>query len=183
MAELNLEDLELDPVIPDGVPNHRASGETGEPRSRNKLFARSFGAPKADPLETVVAKPVPKLTTATKRTLQELYAGIGGMLLGFDEICGQTIIDAAPHCAETIYLAAQNNEALRRFVISLTQTSVYGALLIAHLPIIMAIAAHHTKNPTVQASALGGMMATKLMSQTTIDKLKEEMRERGEETE
>jgi hypothetical protein len=189
----DLTDVHAVPVE-EGVPNFRATAEHGHgplldagtsgedgAGKRRRVFGGRKDAP-GPTLKTVKPSP-PRLTNATKKTLEELYAGIGGMLLPFDEVCGQVIIDAAPHCAETVYLAAQQNDALRRFVISMTQTSIYGALLIAHMPILMAVAAHHSKNPTVKLSAFGAMGATKMMAPDTIARLKEEMNERGEDTE
>lgn len=189
-AAVNMESLIVED-IPDDVPNHRAtsSGERGEPiaatrsdkgSTRPGIFGRSRTAT-SGPTKQKKAKDVPpRLPASAKETLEQIYAGLGGMITPFDEVCGTAIIDAAPMCAETVYRLAQQNDAVRRFIISLTQTSITGAVLIAHMPIIMAIAAHHSKSPTVKMVAMGGLFATKAQAATLIEDLDKQERENAE---
>lgn len=90
------------------------------------------------------SKPVPPAPRGGLRTpLEDMYTGLGMMLMPFDPHCGKIIIDAAPRCAETLDDLAKTNPAVRRILISLVTTSALGAVIMAHAPIIMAIAMHH----------------------------------------
>lgn len=156
--------------LPEGVPNHRASsgplssGESGEPRKRSGIFGRTGGAsanrannerPKRER-----AAP-PKLTPGMRGQLENLYLGIGAMIRPFDELMGDTIIEQAPKCARSVYDLAQSNDAVRRAIIALTTTSATGAVVMAHLPIIL-VAARHSKNERVKTGAMTTMMGLKM---------------------
>lgn len=154
--------------VPDGVPNHRAtSGERGEklttPRGpvKPRLFGRTGGASsnRADNEKPRKESP-PKLSPGMKQNLSDFYQFIGATIRPFDEFTGDTIIEQADKCADSVYKLAQSNDAVRRVVIALTTTSVSGAVLMAHLPIILAIA-RHSKNEKVRGTAAGTMMALK----------------------
>jgi hypothetical protein len=89
-------------------------------------------------------KPMPKAPQGgLRRPLEDMYTGLGMMLMPFDPSCGKVIIDAAPRCAETLDELAKTNPAVRRILISLVTTSALGAVIMAHAPILMAIAMHH----------------------------------------
>lgn len=101
---------------------------------------RKAAAPKA----AKPKKPVPPTPRGgLRQPLEDLYTGMGMMLMPFDANCGKIIIDAAPRCAETLDDLAKTNPAVRRILISLLTTSALGAVIMAHAPILMAIAMHH----------------------------------------
>lgn len=151
--------------VPDGVPNHRASsGERGEkPRmaTGGRLFGRTGGA---DSRRATNEKPrkaaPPPLKPGMKQQLSDLYQFIGASVRPFDEFTGDTIIEQADKCADSVYKLAQSNDAVRRFIIGLTTTSATGAVIMAHLPIVLAIA-RHSKNEQVKTGAMSTMMALK----------------------
>lgn len=76
--------------------------------------------------------------------MTELYTTIGVVLMPFDSVCGSVLIAAAPECAEKLEDLARQNPAVLRALLALTQTSAWGAVIAAHTPIIMAVAAHHS---------------------------------------
>ncbi len=89
-------------------------------------------------------KPMPKAPVGgLRKPLEDMYTGLGMMMMPFDPSCGKVIIDAAPRCAETLDDLAKTNPAVRRILISLVTTSALGAVIMAHAPILMAIAMHH----------------------------------------
>lgn len=89
-------------------------------------------------------KPMPKTPVGgLRKPLEDMYTGMGMMLMPFDPSCGKVIIEAAPRCAETLDDLAKTNPAVRRILISLVTTSALGAVIMAHAPILMAIAMHH----------------------------------------
>jgi len=85
--------------------------------------------------------PMPK--GGLKPALENVYTGIGMSLMPFDPSCGRTVIENAPSCAEALDELAKTNQAVRRILISLVTTSAWGAVIMAHAPIIMAVAMHH----------------------------------------
>lgn len=60
-----------------------------------------------------------------------------------DQHCGQVIVQSAPKIGEEWDNLAQANPAVRKALRSLTKATAVGTLVAAHLPIIMAISAHH----------------------------------------
>lgn len=88
-----------------------------------------------------VAPPAPR--GGLRKPLEDMYTGLGMMFMPFDPSCGKVIIEAAPRCAETLDELAKTNPAVRRILISLVTTSALGAVIMAHAPILMAIAMHH----------------------------------------
>jgi len=77
------------------------------------------------------------------KPLEELYTGLGMMMMPFDPSCAKVIIDNAETCAKTLNDMANVNPALRRILISLLSSSAIGAVIMAHVPIVMTIAMHH----------------------------------------
>jgi len=128
--------LSADSVTPEDAP------PTFEPPRKPKWWERkpkNGGAKKAK-----VRKPEPPAPRGgLRKPLEDLYAGLGMMLIPFDPSCGKVIIEAAPRCAETLDDLAKTNPAVRRILISLVTTSALGAVIMAHAPILMAIAMHH----------------------------------------
>ena len=89
-------------------------------------------------------KPVPPTPRGgLRQPLEDMYTGLGLMMMPFDPHCGKIIIEAAPRCAETLDDLAKTNPAVRRILISIVTTSALGAVIMAHAPILMAIAMHH----------------------------------------
>lgn len=155
--------------IPDGVPNHRASsGETGEkPRmAASRLFGRTGGASSNRATNTRPPKrereSPPPLKPGMKGQLSDFYQGVGAMLRPFDELLGDTIIEQADKCADSVYKLAQTNDAVRRAILAFATTSASGAVIMAHLPIFL-VAARHSKSDRVRSTAMGTMIAVRMM--------------------
>lgn len=155
--------------IPEGVPNHKASsGERGEPRMATrgpvkgrKIFGRTGGASSEFAANEKPREAPPQLKPGVKRQLNDFYQFVGASVRPFDAVLGDTIIEQADKCAESVYNLAQSNDAVRRAIIALTTTSAMGAVMMAHLPIIL-VALRHSKNDTVRNTAMSTMIAVKL---------------------
>lgn len=78
-----------------------------------------------------------------KPALTQMYTGIGMAVMPFDPACGRVIIENAETCAASLDELAKTNPAVRRVLISLVTTSAWGAVIMAHAPILMAVAMHH----------------------------------------
>lgn len=161
-----------EPPIPDppGRPDPRASRERRSPRG---LFGKPVGdqadtppsrraarAPKSKP-----RKIVPNRKGQFVAPLTALYSALGLGLMPFDAVCGNAILNSAEKCAESIDELAYRNEAVRRAVFALVQTSALGAVIVAHMPIILAVAMHHV--PVVQRvmGDMGSAMAESIAQQ------------------
>lgn len=91
------------------------------------------------------------------KPLTEMYGTIALMLMPFDAQCAMAIMEAAPKAAESLDNLAKSNDAVKRVLITLTQTSAWGAVLAAHAPIILAVTMHHV--PAVKNSPLAALMS------------------------
>lgn len=75
-----------------------------------------------------------------QKELANMYALAGVAVFQFNPPLAQTIIAQSDPCAESLYKLAQQNPTIKRALESLTQTSAWGAVIIAHLPIAIHVA-------------------------------------------
>ncbi len=106
---------------------------------RRKDGPRNNGRPKREP-KPIPPKPRPG---ALVKPFTDLYVSVGTMMLPFDQVCGMAIVQSAPKCAEALEQLARENPAVRRALMAMVETSVWGAVIAAHAPILLAIAMHH----------------------------------------
>lgn len=125
------------------APKKNGASEKNKPRAR---------APRAERV-----KPLPR--GGLRQPLANLYTGIGMSVMPFDPACGRTIIENSDKCAETLDELAKTNTAVRNFLIGLCTTSAWGAVLMAHAPIVMAIAMHHVPALKKQQEKMVGEFA------------------------
>lgn len=129
-------------VKPDPSASHKMNG--GESKV-SRLFAPP--GPKAPRGEKPpkVKSPTPSMPRpgVISKRLEELYIGLGMVWFPFDPTCAQAVVESAPKCAEAMEQLCKENEAVRRVVLRLIETSTYGKIITAHMPILMAVAVHH----------------------------------------
>lgn len=94
-----------------------------------------------------------------KPALANMYSGIGMAIMPFDPSCGRVILENAESCAESLDELAKTNPAVRRALISLVTTSAWGTVIMAHAPILMAIAMHHVPALRKKQEQMIGEMA------------------------
>ena len=125
------------------VPDHTAS------RDERRSFASYIGKQKERTEERTRRgrKPKRPVSRAKKgaftEPLMQMYGFAGVAVFMRDQHCGQAIIDNAEKCAEALDELAYQNESVRRVLDALVTTSAFGAVVMAHAPIIMAMASHH----------------------------------------
>lgn len=125
------------------VPDPTAS------REERRSFASYIGGRKEKPEEKPRRgrKPKKPVSRAKKGAFTEHLMGMYGMagvaVYMRDEHCGQVILDNAEKCAEALDELAYQNESVRRVLDALVATSAFGQVVMAHAPIIMAMASHH----------------------------------------
>lgn len=122
--------------------------------------------------KTRQAKALPK--GGLKGPLTQLYVGIGMSVMPFDPSCGRTIIENADKCAEALDELAKTNTAIRNFLIGLCTTSAWGAVLMAHAPIVMAIAMHHVPALKKQQEKMVGEFAEMMANGFNVNQDKDQ---------
>ncbi len=160
LSALNVEDAGPTAEV-FGVPNAAAS----RPRRRG-LFSNPAGDKAEDTPRPVRRKPtIPKRKGQFVQPLTQMYAGLAMVLMPIDPVCANAIMQSASRCAESLDALAYQNDAVRRALHALTQTSAMGAVIIAHAPILMAVAMHHS--PVIQNAMgeMGSKMAENIATQ------------------
>lgn len=132
--------------------------ETAAPRPswQRSLKARKPRGNKAEPSPSLNRKEPTKISRRKGQFVEPLtgvYVGIGMAIMSIDMQCGQAVVEAGPNCAKAMDDLAQKNDAVWRAVYSITQTSLAGAVIFAHMPIILAVIGHH--RPELLGNMLG----------------------------
>lgn len=129
---------DTDAIVADGkpLPPRRMPGFGGPPRKGT--------APKS---ATRQSKPKTVEPPSKPGEFTEDIAGFYTMLgLGVgmrDQFCGRTIVENAEKIATEWDKLAESNPAVRKALRSMLKVTAVGSLMAAHVPIIMAISAHH----------------------------------------
>lgn len=124
-----------------------ASADPAEPAPPPKK-ARSGGlfAKKDD--EPVKPKKAPAREPVAKKgefiqPLEDMYTTVALGVGLFDMQCAGAISDSAPACAKAWQDLAEKNPNVRRVLRQVTEGGAFAGLIIAHAPIIVAVASHH----------------------------------------
>lgn len=139
---LNLEDLEAESVPPmaDFEPTPDNDETAPEPPKRG-FFAR-FRKNKEGVIRE--AKPVPPMPRGGVATaVAGLYRRVGTFVQPFDPGCGTALIMGADDCGRAWEEVCKRNPQVRRFILALLATGANMELLVAHMPILAAVAIHH----------------------------------------
>ncbi len=153
---------ESDPIAPQSDAPVITEAEAEE---RENFVLRALQGGKAGPREKrkratkeKVSTPAPAMPRKghLARQFTQLYVSLGTFMLPIDAACGGAVINAAPKCGEAIENLARENPADRKALLAMVETSVWGQVIVAHAPIMLAIAIHHV--PAVRDN-LGGMAA------------------------
>lgn len=174
-AQLHVIDSPIDAAIDDAedaiTPDHTASNDSESVIDRVRRQARESRSTSKSTRTTRTRKTKTK-PRATKpgelvEPITQIYAAAGMALMPFDLACGTAVMQNAESCAKSLDELARHNDAVRRAILALTQSSAWGGVLIAHLPILAVVMVHHgpasvadTVGPYVKVDVpddLGGM--------------------------
>ena len=153
--------------IPESEPPPASTGTGGFRAFASRSAKRRPREKRQSNIPLAVKEIIPNRKGQFKEPLMKMYGTIGAAVMMYDQICGTAILTSAEKCAEAIDELAYQNEAVRRVVWSLTRTSVLGAVLVAHLPIIMAVMMHHVPAAQEAFGQLGANMMEEFLKQTT----------------
>lgn len=81
-----------------------------------------------------------------KTEVQGLYTALAVGIYPFDNAIGSLIAESAEDCAVAWDELAKKNPAIKRTLEKLLETSAYGALIAAHMPIAVAVATKYVPN-------------------------------------
>ncbi|HET7414755.1 MAG TPA: hypothetical protein VFI97_03565 [Arthrobacter sp.] len=141
--------------IPATVPDDAEQPSTERPRRGRPRRERTTATPKP-PREKPDKPPlVPYREGMFVEVLESWYTWLGMGLMLADPVCAQSVIASAHDCAVAIDKMSKQNHALRRWLVKLTQTSDLTAVIVAHLPILAAVAFHHVPSLRNLLSSLG----------------------------
>lgn len=80
---------------------------------------------------------------ALVKPLTSFYETIGGFVILADPDCGSAIVNGAENCAKSLDELARTNPRIRRVLMRMVESGALTKVVVAHLPIILAVLAHH----------------------------------------
>lgn len=125
------------------IPDHTKSATTAKERFEKFRESTKLGANKAP------RSPVRKLTEADKAKIESVYASVALIFVAptplYNEDAAAAFAECAPKTADAWYNLAENNDAVRRVILMFVEGGAWGALIAAHIPIIIALMPAETK--------------------------------------
>jgi hypothetical protein len=74
------------------------------------------------------------------KPLRDLYTSVGTLVLPFNQPVGTAFIQNAEACARSLDDAARQDPRIRKALMALIASSVWGQVIAAHMPILLALA-------------------------------------------
>lgn len=135
------------------IPDHTKGDEKPSPA---ETLRKKFTAKREDVKRTPVKKDPPrKLLKSDKEKIENVYATLALVFSAPTPLQNIDACDAlagcSGDCAEAWMRVAENNDAVRRVLLMFIEGGAYGALIAAHIPIILAFMPEQTKR------MMGGM--------------------------
>lgn len=101
--------------------------------------------PKSIPFTQIDDAPMPEpkktgRSSKIKTEMQNIYTAAGIAVFAFDQPLGSLIADNAENCAVAWDELAKTNPNVKRMLENFMQTSAYGSIIAAHMPIAVAVA-------------------------------------------
>lgn len=122
---------DFEPVADDAQPEEPKRGLFG-------FFRKNKGSTRKE------MKPVPPMPKGgIAGPIAALYKRAGTFIQPFDAGCGTALIMGADDCGKAWEEVCRRNPQMRRYVLAMIATGANMELLVAHLPIIAAVAIHH----------------------------------------
>lgn len=118
-------------------------------RERAKAFLDSKKTVEEPPRKRATRSPVKEPASKPGEFVEPLteFYVLAGMTVSMldkkDQVCGPAIAESAESCAKAWDELAQKNPAVRHAIRSMLQVSAVGAVVSAHLPIMIAILTQH----------------------------------------
>lgn len=116
-----------------------------------------------------VRVPVPAMPRGgLAEPMAAIYRKTGEFIMPFDVGCGTVLVKGADDCGKAWEELARRNPAVRRALMSFLSTSAVSEVLIAHAPILAAVAVHHVpavRNMMEKMASDAGEMFAKMAAE------------------
>jgi hypothetical protein len=141
--------FDLGQLTPQSAPGEPFPQETPKPAKKSFREMLGFPAKKAKVKTPKPRKPTPPMPkSGIAQGIANMYTGLGLGIGMVDPHCGMVIVENSETCAQAWEELAKKNPKVRRALLMLLETSDVTKIVIAHAPIMMALATHHV--PFVQ---------------------------------
>jgi len=157
LARVATETIEEPPAPPPKPRDRPPRARTGNTAPRTSSGTRN--RPRTDGAAPSSGKDVDDVEIPEYRPgilvkpLRDMYVTVGTLVIPFNKPVGTAFIQNAEPCAKALDNAAKADKQIRRVLMLLVQGSVWGEVIIAHMPIMMALAV--TMVPSVRATMNG----------------------------
>jgi hypothetical protein len=136
--------FDLSSLVSEPVPKDSQEVFPNSKASKQPFSFRSMLGMKPKEKKVKPRKPTPAMPrSGLAGPLTNMYTGLGLSLSMVDRNCGQAIVESAEDCAQAWEELARRNPRVRRAILMLLETSDVTKIVIAHAPIMMAVASHH----------------------------------------
>lgn len=169
------------------IPNHTASGADETPPltpppnpgaesptvgARRRLLPGKMGNPgsrdgnRKDERQRAAGvktdrKPLPPIPANMAQGIEELYGALAVAVMPFDVELASALMEIAPKAAEAWVELARKNHAVRRILLKMLETSAWGALIAAHMPLFR-LAMARTTGQSTRSSMVGEFLAAEV---------------------
>ena len=125
------------------IPDHTKSVQTAKEKFEKFKDQTKLGANKAP------RSPVRKLTAADRDKIAGVYGALALVFVAptpmYNEDAAEAFAGSSEACADAWYTLAENNDSVRRVLLMFIEGGAWGALVAAHVPIVMAFMPEQTK--------------------------------------
>jgi hypothetical protein len=149
------------------IPNHLASADPAPEQPKEKPKRRLFAPPPPKqnsgtkdfkpPKDMRPVPPIPPGPRGFAPGIEKMYGSLALAAMAFDVELAATIMKIAPDAADAWNELAKRNIQVRRIIVALMETTAWGAVLAAHLPIFLLFIKRVAGNDP-RFSALGQML-------------------------
>lgn len=149
---LNAEDVTIpkpETVAPSPIPPHPTRRPWRQTRERPAKKTPPSRAPK---LPTEIPRPKRGMFV---KPLTQTYTSIGIMFMPIDPVCANAFIANAESCARAWDEAAYESDTVRKWLNDFLKTSIGTRIAVAHIPIFLAVAVHHSKRAQEMLGQMG----------------------------
>jgi hypothetical protein len=167
--ELDLESLTISTVP---IPDHMASADPDEsptpmdtpppppPRKRRLLGTPDPGSRDSGPRsQRKIKKPLPPIPrNGFAPGIEKMYGAIALAVMPLDMEFASAIMQVAPEAAKAWDELARRNEAVRRMLTAMMETTAWGAVIAAHVPLMLLLMNRMFKGDP-RISMLGSVLA------------------------
>jgi hypothetical protein len=138
---LSAEPVQDGPLLDAPIPDHTRSADAPtppeEPRKRKGL---GLGQNRKR------ASGVRQLTKSDHEKIEGIYITLGFGVMLVNQPAAQTIAEQATPCADAWVNLARENDGVRRALLFVIEGGAWGAVLVAHLPIVFALLPEEFRN-------------------------------------